>query len=70
VVSHPAITFGSNVQFLFGAAVAAAALVGGFLTALVDFPLVFLILVAAGVFLMTLVAFGWRCPIRRNPRTP
>ena len=67
MVSHPAITFGSNVQFLFGAAVAAAALVGGFLTVLVDFPLVFLILVAAGVFLMTLGGLRLAVPNQTQP---
>jgi hypothetical protein len=44
-VSHPAITFGSNVQFLVGAGLVVAALVSGFLAVLVEFPLVFLILV-------------------------
>ncbi len=68
VVSHPAITFGSNVQFLVGAGLLVAALVSGFLAVLVEFPLVFLILVGVGAFLTTVAGLRMLLPSATPPQ--
>jgi hypothetical protein len=50
---HPALTWAGNLWFVIGAATLVAGLIGGFLSLVNGFPLVFLILSVIGGFLVT-----------------
>jgi hypothetical protein len=63
---HPRLTLASNIQFVIGAGILAAGLVGGALRALTDFPTVWLVLSAVGAFLAVTGSAGmlvrWKAP--------
>lgn len=69
---HPRLTLASNIQFVIGAGIFAAGLVGGVLKVLTDFPTVWLVLSAVGAFLMATGGAGmlarWKAPVAIPPQ--
>ncbi len=56
---HPNVTVASNLWFVVGAGILVAGLLGGALAKLTSFPFGWLIVVAAGVFLLVTGAPAW-----------